>query len=199
MNTVVARALLVAAVLGTSVIVSFGAVTIGQRAVASGQQTGAPSGGAGLRSGDYLVAYVMVSSGCGACREPGTRKAVLALRDSLRSSNAESFARIAVVGVAIEGSVGPGIRYLQSFGAVFDEVSVGGAWLNQIETAVVWRNAFAKAQVPQVVLVVRKVDARGFPRDVSIGADSLLFTVSGRDSLVQWVNGGARIPGSRAH
>jgi len=177
-------AVLVAAVAG-SYIVSRGLLASGSGSSASALR----SDSLGPPSGKYLVAYVMVSSRCAACRDERTRTAIGSLRDSLRSSHSAAFAKITVVGVGIDG-VEPGVKFLRTFGPAFDELSTGGAWMNEIVTRVVWRDAVARALVPSVVLFQRQVDARRYPMDIEVGDDSVLVAVGGADSLVQWISAG---------
>lgn len=145
-------------------------------------------------SGPYLVAYVLLSSRCGFCTEKGTKKAISQIRDSLRASIGEAFARVAVIGVTIDDDLNAGIEYLQDLGpsnGVFDEVSVGGGWLNQFITSMVWRDGVASPEVPQVLLFRRQVDASGFPRHIDVQPDSLVLRIAGRDELIRWVSNGA--------
>ena len=109
-------AVLVAAVAG-SYIVSRGLLASGSGSSASALR----SDSLGPPSGKYLVAYVMVSSRCAACRDERTRTAIGSLRDSLRSSHSAAFAKITVVGVGIDG-VEPGVKFLRTFGPAFDEL-----------------------------------------------------------------------------
>lgn len=150
--------------------------------------------GLDVPSGRYLIAFVLLSSECGFCTEKSTKKAVGDLRASLHASQGKAFAKVSVVGVAIDPDLRAGVRYLENLersgGAAFDELSVGGSWLNQVLTALVWRDDMVKPQVPQVVLIERRVDAGGYPRYLDMQPDSMLLNVTGRDSLIAWVNRG---------
>ncbi len=186
------RALGLVAVLVASLAVSYEVTRVGRRLFAP--RPGSSSAAArsdGLRppSGKYLIAYVLVSNQCAACRDVRTKAAIRSLRDSLRSSHSAVFAKISVVGVDID-DIQSGVKYLLTYGPAFDELSVGGAWTNEIVTRVVWHDAMARAEVPAVVLFQRQVDARMYPRDIRIGDDSELVAVAGRDSLVQWISAG---------
>ncbi len=143
-------------------------------------------------SGRYLVAFVLLSSECGFSTEKGTKKAIRELRASLRASHAKAFAKVSVIGIAIDEDLDAGVRYLQSLGpSAFDEISVGGSWLNELVTALVWRDGVATPETPQVVLVERRVDASEYPRNIDVQRDSVLLKVTGRDDLLAWVNQGA--------
>ncbi len=108
---------------------------------------------------------------------------------------------MSVVGIAMDDDLTAGVRYLRSLGrsgAAFDEISVGGSWLNQFATALIWRDGLATPEVPQVVLVERRVDAAGYPRYMDVQRDSVLLKVTGRDSLIAWVNGGTPLDFGRS-
>lgn len=144
-------------------------------------------------SGRYLVAFVLVSSKCGFCTEPWARKALGEVRDSLQRTQGKTFAHTSVIGVAIDDDLQAGVRYLQGFRGrrtSFDELSIGGSWLNEIVTSLVWRDGLATAEVPQVVLVERRVDARGYPGNIAVRRDSMLLRVVGREDVIAWVNAG---------
>jgi len=136
---------------------------------------------------------VLLSSECGFCTEKWARKAIGELRDSLQRVQGKAFAHTSVVGVALDNDVRAGVRYLQNLreaGAPFDELSVGGSWLNELITRLVWRDGLATPEVPQVVLVERNVDATSYPRNIDVHRDSMLLRVAGHDDLIAWVNAG---------
>jgi hypothetical protein len=186
------RAIGLVAVLCVAVAASYVLTRVGRSLLASGassSRSGVRSGSVVPPSGNYLIAYVMVSGSCAACRDERTKTAVRSLRDSLRSLHSAAFAKISVIGVDIDG-IESGVKYLRTYGPAFDELSIGGAWMNEVMTRVVWRNAAARAEVPAIVLFQRRVDARRYPEDIMVGDDSVLLAVGGRDSIVRWVNAG---------
>jgi hypothetical protein len=199
----VRRSLLLFAVLSVALLGSFKAA----RALRGHQSKGAPvaqgAPGAGdaqtstqFPTGDYLVAYVLMSSECGFCTEKHTEEAIRTLRDSLRASQGSHFAHISVVGVSLDDDLAAGSRYLSGlgkYGTAFDQVAIGESWLNEFATRLIWRDGLAKAAIPQVVLIERRIDARNYPRYIDVRRDSMLLTVTGRDSLIAWVAGGTRL------
>jgi hypothetical protein len=178
--------------LALTTLISFGATRVarGSRATGNG-----PRPHYEIPSGRHLVAYVILSSRCGFCTEPTVRGALARIRDSLMANNASRYANISVVGVAIDGNIGKEFDYLRELGPrAFDELSVGGSWMNSFITQLVWRDRSAEPATPSVVIVEREVDASAAPRNVEVYPDSLVLHVSGRDSLISWVDHGARIP-----
>ncbi len=189
-------------VVGTSLLASYRATRAWRQSSRPRRAETAAVNSSGAResriypSGRYLIAYTLLSSQCGVCRDKRTRQAIEVLRDSLRARHSTEFAAISVVGVAIDDDLSAGVRYLRRMGGsrqVFDELSVGGSWLNEFMTTLVWRDGMGRAEVPQVLLVTRHVNALGFPRFIDVQGDSLLLNVPGRDSLIAWVNNGTPI------
>jgi len=115
------------------------------------------------------------------------------MRDSLRSSHGHQFARVTVIGVSISDDLRAGVRYLEDLGAngwAFDQISVGGSWMNELMIPLIWRQTVAKVAVPQVLLVERHIDATGFPDAIAVERDTVLLDVVGRDKLIAWVDAG---------
>jgi thiol-disulfide isomerase/thioredoxin len=149
-------------------------------------------------SGYHLIAFVFVSSACGFCREERTMEAIGRLRDSLRVAGGTRFAQVSVVGIALDQTIGQGLEYLRSLGKpelVFDEISAGGGWLNEYVANFMWRAGIGKPAVPQVILVIRRIDTMAFPRFIDIQADSVAGVIDGRDAIIKWVNTGAHVTG----
>lgn len=142
-------------------------------------------------SGSYLVAYVFVSSGCGFSTERRLRNAVERMRAQLRSLHGQNYAAIKVIGVAVDASIEGGMSYMRGLkGSPFDEIDVGGGWLNELFSRVVWQDGVSTPELPQVVLVQRTVDATPYPQAVVVTRDSTIRAVVGRDSLLAWVDNG---------
>jgi len=147
-------------------------------------------------SGEYLVAYVLMSSECRFCTDPNTQAALRNLRTTLRASSRGRYANVSVVAVALSDDQNRELQFIQGLGKpgeAFDELSVGGSWMNELVSQLVWRDGFGLPVVPQLVLVERRVDARSYPKHVDVGAESLLYRASG-DALVKWVTEGAPLP-----
>lgn len=193
------RSLLIVPVLGLSMLGSYGLTRalrgnpIARRPAGRNTTSADTTVKSPFASGRYLVAFVFLAAECGFCTEKGTKQAIGALRTSLQASQRASFAQVTVVGVAIDSDLGAGSKYLQSLGrsgTVFDELSLGGSWLNEPMTALAWRAGMATPDVPQVVLIERLVDATAYPRHIEVQRDSMLLKITGRDDLIAWVKQG---------
>ena len=114
-------------------------------------------------SGLNLIAYVITSSDCGWSRLPATLHAVSSIREKLLAAHGKKYAKVSVVGVALDSDPDKGIAFLKEMGrgkigGAFDQIVVGGSWLNEQIVRVVWRERMASAASPQVVVVERLVD-----------------------------------------
>lgn len=144
-------------------------------------------------SGKHLIVYALLASDCGMCTEAKLKAAMARMRDSLVTTNRGQFAAIRVIGVALDEEVPDGVRYLASFRGTFDQIVVGGSWLNEVMSSMAWRDHIATTQIPQLLAFQRSVDATGYPQTILVQPDSLLLRVIGRDSVIAWVNRGARV------
>lgn len=155
----------------------------------------------GIVPGRQLVAFVLLSSRCSYCQRSDTKSAVARLRQELSRTNADRFANVSVIGVAIDSDLAEGLAYLSDVGiSAFDEISVGRGWVNEHLSNQLWRMSDGVPAVPQVLLVSRELDAQLNPvMKVEVGQDSLLAAMIGYKALVEWVESGAdvaRVDGS---
>lgn len=149
-------------------------------------------------TGLYLLAYVVVASDCGFCTEPQSKRALANFRDSLVKANSSKYAAVRVIGVSIDHDLEAGVKYLERYRSdlpmAFDQIMVGGSWLNEFMVAHAWRDHRASVSVPQVLFFKRHVDARAYPKEIGVSPDTLVFQFTGRDSLLAFVNGGGKLP-----
>jgi hypothetical protein len=148
-------------------------------------------------NGRYLVAYVLFASDCGFSQLPGSKEALARLRSTLAKSHGGSFAAVKVVGVDLDTDLKPGLQFISelehgSSTPVFDQLSVGGSWLNDEFLRIGWRGGLAKSSIPQVLLVARSVDSREYASKslLSVGPDSVVADIVGAKDIVTWVAGG---------
>src|SRR6185295_12428543 len=116
------RSLVIVPILGLSMLGSYGLTRVlrgnpvGNRPAARNATSADTAIKSPFASGRYLVAFVFLAAECGFCTEKGTKQAIGTLRTSLHASQGPSFARVTVVGVAIDNDLASGIKYLQSLG-----------------------------------------------------------------------------------
>jgi hypothetical protein len=144
---------------------------------------------AGYGPGTHLSAYVFLSSTCGVCSRRDVKASVASIRDSLQAKYRGRFKRITVVGIAVDSDVPSGLKYLDGLGFHrFDELDVGGGWLNEQVTKQFWRAGTSRALVPQVVLSTRRVESQiGPPLRIDVESDTVIRVVRGGPEVVSWV------------
>lgn len=151
----------------------------------------------GIRTGRELTAVVLVSSQCGFCQDPTTKKAIAQLRPALARRYGSTFRSIRIVGVALDRDILSGLDYLRSIGLdSFDEVSTGEGVLNTHQVNLIWRMGFGSPLVPQVLLVGRDLSATAKPFIVRYSPDSLIASYRGRTEVL--VLAGAAVSPARA-
>lgn len=133
-----------------------------------------------LRDGTELVAVFVVSSGCVFSRDPTLPAALAGTRRELQARAEKSGKRFVSIGVALDADPTEGTRFLERFGT-FDELIVGGGWLNVGFLSFIARDLPGPLATPQLVVVERDivVDQRVF--DVS--RDRLLGRYIGVDQI----------------
>ncbi len=88
------------------------------------------------------------------------------------------------IGVAAEKSLNAGLRFLNAMGQ-FDEIVVGGDWMNEEAVRYFWRDIPGRASLPQIVVVRRSVKI-GPPDDV--GEEEVLARLIGTTEIERWLN-----------
>jgi hypothetical protein len=157
------------------------------------QNTATPFNPFAAANGKHLIAYVVTASDCGWSTRPVVMRAVAGLRDRLRSVHGASFARVRVVGIALDEDVGAGLRFLNKLGfgeGTFDQVMVGGSWLNEQIVRFVWRDTIAEAASPQIVVIERPIDTALYALTfkIVVNSDTVLANPVGNEQIIAWIN-----------
>lgn len=156
-------------------------------------------------SGTYLIAYVVASSDCGWSTRPDVMHAISGLRDALYASYEETYAHIEMIGISIDKDTAAGLAFLQDIESrssrpVFDQVSVGGSWLNEHLVRLVWRGRTIGASIPSILLVERSIDAESFLDDSQLKIrddDVVVGDFTGTEEISLWVSQGTPIRSGR--
>lgn len=144
-------------------------------------------------NGRHLIAYVIAASDCGWATQPAVMKAVAGIRSHLTAKYGQAFAQVSVIGVALDEDIGQGMAFLDNVSSgnistTFDQVSVGGSWLNEAVLRFVWRDAIAPAASPQVVVVARWVNTEDYlAGKITVAADSILVSPVGSAQIIDWI------------
>lgn len=200
-----ARKPLTGAVLLGSMTVSYLGVSLWRQQLgsASAGSAGAVAGEAvpvnpfAAANGMHLIAFVITASDCGWSAQAATMEAVGKIRASLRSAHGSSYAQVTVVGVALDENLDAGLQFLSDIGkgtvrGAYDQVVVGGSWLNEQVVRFVWREHISEAASPQVIVIERPVSTEFYLVSSTIGVqnDRLLTNPSGSAQIVHWIDQG---------
>lgn len=143
---------------------------------------------AAVPAGVHLTAYVLISYRCGFSQQRIVKQSLAKLRAALRQRHGGTFARISVVGVAVDHQVASALEYFNEVGLEkFDEVAVGNGWLNTSIAGPMWQDSASEAMVPQVILVARRVRASFDPLSIVVGDAVLVDVIAGAPRIVEWI------------
>ena len=186
------------------------AVTAGLLAVGSAVAGGAAwKGGEALRAPEsahalYTPSYrwatgkevVMVfvgNSTCRASKEKGFPDAFERAKvAAARRARAEG-KQFRVIGVALDIDPEVGLAFLRRFGK-FDELTLGGNWMNQDAVRYIWRDMPYRPSVPQVVLLEREI-VKG-KTVVTVSPEREVRRLTGSDEIRRWGEAGAPFTGA---
>jgi len=144
-------------------------------------------------NGLHLIAFVITASDCGWSTQPMAMSAVAGLRRRLNTAHGANFAKVSVVGVALDRDVGEGMAFLSRIASkrlaeTFDQISVGGSWLNEEVVRFVWRENAAPAASPQVIVISRPIETGGYlSGKIVVAHDSLLVNLVRSTEILDWI------------
>ncbi len=148
-------------------------------------------------NGVHLIAFVIGASDCGWSNLPEIKEAFGRIRERIRAAYGDTYAHIEVVGVAIDEDPEAGLTYLSDIGGgtvgtAFDQIAVGGSWLNEQVVRFAWREGKAAASTPQVIVVERLVDTSSYLSESTIktGDDLVVANARGRNDILRWLEQG---------
>jgi hypothetical protein len=87
--------------------------------------------------------------------------------------------------VAIDWNIDNGQRFLESIGT-FDEISLGGSWLNQTSVRLMVRDQPSIIGTPEVITLVRTIRMQG--PGLSVSNDSLVKRLVGGEEIIKFRN-----------
>jgi hypothetical protein len=152
-------------------------------------------------NGTNLIVYFFTSSTCGWSKILDQGEAIRSLRTQIRSAHGASYAQITMVGVGLDRDLGTGLQFLGKLGQgdiakAFDQVIVGGSWLNEQIVKLVWREGTIEAAMPQILVVERPVDTRDYvaTSKIVLRDDRVVANVVGEVAITKWMKEGTPIP-----
>lgn len=192
--------LLLATVLLGSMLASYGAVTVwrDRRQRPPATVTDVPAAAVNpfaSANGTHLVAFLITGSDCGWAKQANMLQIGRTLRTRMRAVHGSSYAAVNVVGVAMDVDVDTGVEFLAQLGggstsSAFDQVVVGGSWLNEQIVGLVWREGVAEAASPQIVVIERAVNTESYlsTSTIVVGSDRIVANPVGNVEIMSWVS-----------
>lgn len=136
------------------------------------------------RGGEVVVVLIGMA-GCAASRQPALAAAMDQIRARLRVLSSERGIPIAFWGVALDRDLSKGLRWLTSVGP-FDEISVGGNWLNSQAVRFMFGGSSGPATVPQIIVFQRTIDQPSSSTLV-VGPETIATRRVGVQPILDWV------------
>jgi hypothetical protein len=147
--------------------------------------------------GTNLVVYFLTSSTCGWSKLLSESQRVRSLRTRVQSAHAASYAKITLVAVGVDDELDAGLKSLQDLSSqnlesAFDQIMVGGGWLNEQVVRVVWRERMMRPAIPQILAIERPVstDAYLSKQTIGVGEDKVVANLVGNDEIWRWLKDG---------
>lgn len=152
------------------------------------------------QDGLQLVAYVVTASNCGWSSTPAMMSLVGSIRDSLIVDLDSGFTSVRVVAVVLDDTLANGWRFIQELSGgkpevAFDQVIVGGSWMNESIQRWAWKEGAVEAASPQVFLVAREIATSSYLDDyrIRLGTERVVARHVGSAQIHSWLSSGAAV------
>ena len=149
-------------------------------------------------NGTHLIGFVVTASDCGWSTRPEGMDAIRTIRARMRSMHGGAYAQVSTIGVALDKDIDAGLRFLSKLGegkpsGAFDQIVVGGSWLNEQIVRFVWRERVTEARLPQVLVIERPVNTQSYLLTYRIGVegDTVVANPGGMAEIITWLKQGA--------
>lgn len=158
--------------------------------------------------GTNLIVYYFTASDCGWSRILNQHDPVRSLRAQLRSVHGASYAQVRVVGVDLDTDLDKGLQFLTKSGngslaGAFDQVIIGGSWLNEQIVRLGWREGVIKPGLPQILVIERPINTKSYLSTfkIEVGNDRVVANLGGDVSIRNWIKQGYPLDttGTTAH
>ncbi|HEV7587485.1 MAG TPA: hypothetical protein VGO40_05095 [Longimicrobium sp.] len=146
-----------------------------------------------FRTGTEVVMVFVGTSTCRATKEKGFPAVLERVKVAASRRAAAEGKQFRVIGVAMDNDTDVGLRFLRKFGK-FDELAVGGNWMNQEVVRYVWRDLPYRPSVPQLVVLEREI--RKEKTVVWVSPEREVRRLLGTDEIRRWGDAGAPFTGA---
>ena len=165
----------------------------------------APTNPFASADGKHLLTFVVTASDCGWSTFPEGMEAIRSLRARMLSEYGHSYAQVSVIGIAVDADLDAGLKFLSELGGgtpggAFDQVSVGGSWLNEQAMRFFWRTRAAVAAIPQILVIERQVDTGAYllDADIRVQDDVVVANPRGHEAILTWLDEGTPLHATEA-
>lgn len=145
----------------------------------------------GIKTGAEVALVFVGASFCGAHNIPGFPQLIENAKIAVQRQARTGGKQFRAVGVAVDWKPADGYAFLARFGE-FDEIMAGSNWIGDGATRYVWRDLPGGAEVPQIIIMERHVDAEA-ARTIRMSEDRVVRRIQGTKAIEAWVAAGAPI------
>jgi hypothetical protein len=132
----------------------------------------------------------IVSSGCRYCADPDLPELLRSAIGAVGRASVERDSPLRTIGIGVDEDPSTGLQALSRFGE-FNEIVIGGGWMNLGAREFIWVTHQGVAAVPQLVVLNSQAEMLG--ARLSFNSDVLMRLV-GQDDLKRWERQGFRLP-----
>jgi hypothetical protein len=145
-----------------------------------------PSSGNRIGWGPHreLVAILLATSTCAGSQQPDFVSLVKRTKVVLARQAAAKRVRMVTVAAVMDDSIATGMAFINRLGG-FDEVAVGGNWLNHLALSLVWRDRPGPPVIPQWIILERNVDTA--ERSITVSSDTIMERIVSVESMRDWL------------
>jgi hypothetical protein len=142
----------------------------------------------GFRDGRELVMVFVGASFCRAHQREGFPEALEQAKVAMAAEAARQDVQFRAIGVSMDWQPEEAIEFLNKFGR-FDEMALGGNWVNQAVIRYVWRDLPGRPSVPQVILLERTIEKA--QSSVNVVNEQVVRRLTGTAEITAWAKAGA--------
>lgn len=144
---------------------------------------------AAIETGEEVALVFIGASFCNAHNTPGFPEVVETAKLRVQRQARQGGMQFRAIGVALDWRSADGLAFLARFGE-WDEVASGSNWISDAATKYVWRDIPGDANVPQLLVLRRTVQAG---QAIRMGEDRVVKRLLGTAAIEEWVSAGAKL------
>ena len=147
--------------------------------------------------GRQIMAIYIGATDCQPCVWPPFKASLREMWPLLDNQARRAGVTFATFGVAINDDVDSGVAMLAPL-SQFDEISIGGGWVNHASDRYMWADTSGVPAVPQVLVISREINSSERKTQWSVSPHRILIRVTGADPIRAWIAKGAPVAMSPA-